>query len=74
MVLTHLYAIHILANSEGDVWATTSGITKAISHEQQFNPEPIQASAVFFGGGGGKCTGDPVELSGLTSFDCGGGD
>lgn len=53
--------------------ATTSGITKAISHdEQEFNTQSIQGLAAFFGGGG-KYIGDPVELSGLTSFDCGDG-
>lgn len=72
MELTHLNAVLVPLNNEGDVWATTSGITKAISHEQQFNPESIQALAAFFGGGG-KYIGEPVELSGLTSFDCDGG-
>jgi hypothetical protein len=41
-------------------------------HEQNNNSSPIQALAAFFGGGG-KYIGDPVELSGLTSCDCGDG-
>jgi hypothetical protein len=44
-------------------------------HKSNFtnnNSSPIQALAAFFGGGG-KYIGDPVELSGLTSCDCGDG-
>lgn len=72
MERTRLNAMLAPLNNEGDVWATTSGITKAISHEQQFNAGSIQALAAFFGGGG-KYIGDPFELSGLTSCDCGDG-
>ena len=38
---------------------------------QQFNTEGIQALATFFGGGGKYI--NPVELSGLTSDNCGDG-
>lgn len=41
MERTRLNAMLAPLNNEGDVWATTSGITKAISHEQQFNTESI---------------------------------
>lgn len=41
MERTRLNAMLAPLNNEGDVWATISGITKAISHEQQFNTESI---------------------------------